>query len=58
MGFNPFRLVHVLARVGRPLLRLFGVKRGTVPDKVAEAAEVLDPILPSSSKESQTDTSK
>lgn len=46
MGFKPFRLVRILARIGRPLLRLLGVKRGTAADKAAEAAEILAPLIP------------
>lgn len=39
-------ILSVLAKVGRPLLRLAGVKGGTVADKAAEGAEILDHALP------------
>ena len=44
MGFRPFRVVHILARIGRPLLRLFGIGEKTVAGKVVEAAEIVDPV--------------
>jgi len=56
MGFKPFRLVHILARIGRPLLLLLGVKRGTVADKAAEAAEILAPLTPDDTDTQPTHT--
>lgn len=46
MAFNPFRALHLLARIGRPLAALLGLKRGTAADKAIDAVEILDPILP------------
>jgi hypothetical protein len=37
--------IRILARVGRPLLALIGVKSKTVAGKVVEGAEILDPLL-------------
>jgi hypothetical protein len=46
MGFKPFKFLRALARIGRPLLRLLGVKKGTVADKAAEGLEILVPLIP------------
>lgn len=40
------KALSVVAAVGRPLLRLAGVKGGTVAGKVAEGAEIVDKALP------------
>lgn len=39
------RRVHDIALL-RPLVRILGIKRGTVVDKATEAAEVVDKVLP------------
>ena len=46
MGFRPFKFLRVLSRIGRPLLRLLGVKKGTAADKAAEGLEILGPLIP------------
>lgn len=52
MSFKPWEVlraaIHVIARAGRPILKLLGVKGGTVAGKVQEGAEIIDPLLPSS----------
>lgn len=40
--------VHSIAAL-RPLLRLLGVKGGTVADKAGEAADIVDKALPPAS---------
>ena len=49
MGFKPFRflakVVHVTSLIGRPILALLGVKRGTAAGKAVEGAEILDPVV-------------
>lgn len=42
------KILGFVAKVGHPLLRILGVKKGTVADKVSEAAEVIDKNLPPS----------
>jgi hypothetical protein len=39
-------ILGVIAKLGRPLLRLVGVKGGTVASKAAEAVEEIDKALP------------
>ena len=46
MGLNLRKALHVFALLGRPVLRIFGVKDKSVASKVAEAAEVADKVLP------------
>lgn len=58
MGFNPFRALHLLAKVGRPLAALFRLKRGTVVDKGIDAAEILDPVLPRKDTDDRTDATQ
>lgn len=38
--------LSVVAKVAHPLLRLVGIKKGTVADKAADAAVVIDEALP------------
>ena len=42
MGFNPFRALHLLARIGRPILRILGVKKKSVVSDAIEIVEVVD----------------
>ena len=46
MKINLRKALHVFALLGRPIMRIFGVKKGSVADKAAEAAEVADKVLP------------
>ena len=50
MGFKPFKAIRLLARIGRPLLRLFGIRSGTVAEKAVSVAEIVEPILPPDEK--------
>ena len=45
MSFKFWRVLHLIAKLGRPLLRLAGVKDSTVAGKVAEGAEKVDAAL-------------
>ena len=47
---KPWRWFRVFAVVAKPLLRLIGVKGGTVADKVAEAAPVIVDAVESEKK--------
>jgi hypothetical protein len=38
--------LRFLAKVARPLLKVIGVKAGTVADKAAEGVEIIDRALP------------
>ena len=38
-------IVHAVAKMGKPLLRLAGVKKGSAADRVAEGAEVVDKYI-------------
>lgn len=40
------KFIHILAVVARPILRLAGIKGGTVADKTAEGVEIIDKALP------------
>lgn len=46
----------MIARIGRPLLRLLGVKRGSAADKAAEAAEILAPLIPPDKGKGEADS--
>lgn len=50
MGFRPWGLFRALARIGTPVLRILGVKRGTAADKAAEVARTIEPLLPPDEK--------
>ena len=54
MGFKPFKAIRLLARIGRPLLRLFGIGDKTVAGKAVAAAEILEPVLPKTPDETST----
>lgn len=45
MAFRLWRVLYVIARLGRPVLRILGVKGGTAAEKAAEVAEVLDETI-------------
>lgn len=55
MGFRPFRLVHLIARIGRPLLRLLGISDKTAVAKGVAVTEILDPVLPDKDRAPQPD---
>ena len=44
------RLLKIVSKVGRPVLRILGVKRGTVADKAAEIVEIIEPTVSESEK--------
>ena len=53
MGLNLRKALHVFALLGRPVLRVLGVKDKSTASKVAEVAEIADKVLgdkPSSPK--------
>lgn len=43
---NLRRILRFIAKIGHPILRVLGVKKGTVADKVADGAEIVDGALP------------
>lgn len=45
MGFKPWKVLSILAKLGRPILDILGVKKGTVAQKAAEVAEVVDQTI-------------
>lgn len=42
MRFNPLKILRYVARLGRPLLAIVGIKPKTLAGKIAEAAETID----------------
>ena len=50
MSGTPRVALGIVAKLGRPILDILGVKRGSVAGKVDQAVEAVDSVIPPETK--------